>query len=192
LTRGTKTGPPVSNYGMYLDRLRSLLAPALASLFLVLCLCALVEQRPAATGIHVPMTRVREIPIENCFNGLSDRDIIFIIKNDGTTWINETRLNPAEIRERLSKIYQNRNERILYLLVDPTVSYGEFVDVYGQAASSVADLHIGLLTRQVRSQIDLCPSGSGCTIEWPNEPGNIYCKNFFPFVPVRALRSPAR
>jgi biopolymer transport protein ExbD len=172
------------------DRLRALLAPAVASLFLVLVLCTFAVQRPVSVGINVPITRVRQIPIENCFNGLSDRDIVIRIQNDGSTWINETTLSRGDIRNRLLKIYEYREERVAYLLVDPNVSYGEFADVYGQVASSSPDLHIGLLTRQVRSQIDRCPSGSGCTIEWPNEPSNIDCKNAIPIVGV--LRFPAR
>jgi biopolymer transport protein ExbD len=164
----------------------------LASLFLILLLCALPARGPMSVGINVPMTRVREIPSENCFSGLRDRDIVLSIKGDGATWINGTRLKREEVRERMSRIYENRAERIAYLLVDPNVSYGEFADVYDHATSSTPGLHIGLLTRQVREQVDHCPQGRGCTIEWAYAPGNIYCKNMFPPAPAKALRSPGR
>jgi biopolymer transport protein ExbD len=177
---------------MDLIRLRTLLAAPLASLFLVLLLCALPTRGPASVGINVPMTRVREIPSENCFSGLSDRDIVLHLKDDGSTWINETRLRREEIRERMSRIYENRAERIAFMLVDPNVSYGEFADVYDQAASSTPGLHIGLLTRQLREHVDHCPPGRGCTIEWAHEPGNIFCKNMYPPVPVKTLRFPGR
>jgi len=167
----------------------------MASLFLVLTLCAFVLQRPVSAGVNMPLAKVVEIPAEKCFSGLSDRDIVLQIKNDGTTRINETDLEPATIRERLSEIYENREERFLFLLVDPNVPYREFADVYDQAASSTPGLQIGLLTRQLRNDVDNCPEGSGCTIQWPNEPGNIYCRNLFRPVlvplhsPLASLRS---
>ena len=173
-------------YGMDLYRLRALLAAPLASLLLVLVICGFVIQRPVSAGIHMPMTKVEVIPAEDCFRGLRDRDIVLRIKNDGTTWINETIESRGIIRETLSKIYENRDEKIAYFLVDPDVPYGEFADFYDQAASSTPDLHIGLLTRGLRNQVEQCPSGSGCTIEWPIEPSNNYCWNMLP--PVRVPR----
>jgi len=190
--RGTKQRAAVSIYGMDLIRLRALVAAPLAGLFLVILLCTLAMQRPVSVGIDVPMTRVREIPIENCFSGLSDRDLILRIKDDGTVWINETQEKRENIRPILSKIYGYRAERIAYLLIDPNVSYEEFADVYNLAASSTPNLHIGLLTRGIRNHVEHCPPGFGCTIEWAHEPGNIYCKNIFLPTPVRILRSPAR
>jgi biopolymer transport protein ExbD len=177
---------------MDLIRLRALVAAPLASLLLVLLLCALAMRRPASAGINVLMTRVREIPSENCFSGLSDRDIVLRIKDDGNIWINETQEKREKIRSIMSRIYESRAERIAYLLVDPRVSYEEFAEVYSLAASSTPDLHIGLLTRQIRDQVEHCPPGRGCTIEWAHEPGNIYCKNLFSPVPLRVLRDPAR
>jgi biopolymer transport protein ExbD len=177
---------------MDLISLRALLAAPLASLFLVLSFCAFVMQRPVSAGMNVPMTGVREIPSENCFSGLRDRDIVLRIKDDGSTWINETRLKREDIRSIMSEIYGYRAERITYFLVAPNVTYGEFADVFHSAASSTPDLHIGLLTRQIKEHLDHCPPGRGCTIEWANEPGNIYCKNMFPPVPTQRLRSPLR
>jgi hypothetical protein len=70
------------------------------------------------------------------------------------------------------------------MIVDPEVPYGEFADIYDKAASSTPGLHIGLLTRQFREQMQQCPQESGCTEVWPSEPLNNYCKNPSPLLPV--------
>jgi hypothetical protein len=175
---------------MDLNRLRALVAAPVASLFLILLLCVLAVQRPVSAGIQMPLMGIHIIPAGDCFQGLSDRDVIVRIQNDGSTWINETRLSPEEIRKDLTLIYENRAERYLFFVVDPGVSFGEFADLYSKAASSTPDLHIGLLSRGIRGKIERCPPGAGCTYEWPNLPFNNYCENDFwrELVRVRSKR----
>jgi biopolymer transport protein ExbD len=169
---------------MHLDPLRSLVAPAFASLFLILFVCAFVVQRPASVGIEVPVLRVRAIPIKDCADVLSDRDVVIRIQNDGSTWINETKLNPNVLRETLAKIYEYRQEKFVYMLVDREVPYSQFARIWGQAASSTPGLHIGLLTRQFTNQMKECSLESGCTEVWPKEPFNNYCKYVPPLLPA--------
>jgi biopolymer transport protein ExbD len=169
---------------MTLSQIRLLVTPALASLFLILLVCAIVDRHPASVGLALPILRVRAIPIKDCFDGLSDRDVVIQIRGDGSTWINETKLSPDVLGKELNEIYEYRQERFVYMIVDPEVPYGEFAEIYDKAASSTPGLHIGLLTRQFRNQMEQCPVGSGCTEVWPHEPFNNYCKNAAPLLPV--------
>ena len=121
--RGTYRRLPVSEYGMDPFRLRSLIAPAMASLFLMLSLCAFVLQRPDSVGMHVPITKVRVHSYE---------------------------------------------EKVIYMLPDPDVSFQEFADIYNKAASSTSDLHIVLSTHRLDKELDQCPQGSSCGLEWPD------------------------
>jgi len=162
------------------NQVRLLVTPALASLFLILLVCAIVDRHPASVGLAMPILRVRAIPIQDCSDALSDRDVVILIHGDGSTWINETKLNHDVLRKDLTEIYEYRQERFVYMIVDPEVPYSQFVDIYDKAASSTPGLHIGLLTRQFRNQMQQCPLGSGCTEVWPHEPFNNYCKNAFP------------
>jgi len=171
------------------NRLPSLMAAPMASLFLVLCLCAFLMQRPVSTGMHLPLLQVRQIPIRDCdfWHFVSDRDIILRIQGDGSTWINETREPPDQLADTLAMIFANRSYKYLYMFVDPDVSFAEFADVYGKTAASSQGLHIGLISRRMMSQLDHCPDAKGCTVNWPGESANTECKNV-----IRPLKIPLR
>ena len=164
---GTKSRLPVSEYGMDLNRLRLLVAAPMAGLFLVLSLCALVQQRPASVGIFIPMIRVRTIPDYDC-PGV-DRWIVVQLHKDGSYWINEEQVPANELRPRLTEIYENRKYKLIYMFSDPDVSFGEFASFYNTVASSTSDLRIGLRTRQLQEQFEKCPLESSCGLEWPDK-----------------------
>jgi hypothetical protein len=68
----------------------------------------------------------------------------------------------------LGEIYENREYKLIYMFVDPDVSYGEFARFYGTVASSTPGLRIGLRTRQMEAEFQQCPQGSSCGLEWPD------------------------
>jgi biopolymer transport protein ExbD len=149
------------------NRFRSLLAVPLASLFLILVLCLFAVQRPPSVGMNLPLPRVRIDPISNC-NFLSDRNIVVHLRKDGSIWINETQESPDELGHILTKIYENRDEKVIYMLSDPDISYGEFANIYNKVASSTNDLYIVLSTRQLNKEFQKCPSGVYCGLDWPD------------------------
>ena len=139
----------------------------MASLFLVLSLCAFVVQRPPSVGMHVPLIKVRAVPCKDC-DFLSDRSLVVRIHNDGNIWINETQVNYEKLGPLLTKIYENRAEKLIYIVSDPDVPYGEFANIYSRVVSSDSDLHIVLVTSQIQAQVEQCPFGSCCVLEWPD------------------------
>ncbi len=190
---GTKTSPAVSKNGMDLDRLRSLLAAPMAGLFLILALCTFAVQRPASMGIQIPLLKVRTHPYKDC-DFLSDRNIVVQLHNDGSTWINETRVSAGELRPRLAEIYENRMKKVIFVRPDPEVSFGNFADIYNEVASSTNDLHIILSTRQLDEELHKCPEGSSCGLEWPDrtyEPCVWTNISIFP-IPHHPLRWPGK
>jgi len=164
--RGTKPVPAVSTDGMDMDRLATPLLASLVGVLLILCVCAFELERPASTGMLLPIPKVGSLPFAEC-DVLSDRDIVVSIKRDGSTIINETSVPLGELKARLGEIYANRAERIAYILSDPEVSYGQFANAYEKVASSAEGLHIGLLTPQLESESET-PQGTW-GLFWPGK-----------------------
>ncbi|HEY1211138.1 MAG TPA: biopolymer transporter ExbD, partial [Terracidiphilus sp.] len=153
-------------------RFRALIAPAMASLFLVLSLCAFVVQRQEPVGMNIPILKVWVHPYKDC-DFLSDRSIVVQLHKNGSIWINETRVSPDELSSRLAKIFESREERIVYMHPDPDASFRDFADIYNKASTSISGLHVVLSTRQLDNELQQCPQGSSCGLEWPdhtNEP----------------------
>jgi len=171
---------------MNLNSLRVLLAAPFASLFLVLSLCAFVVQRPVSMGVHFPMTRVRAISFNDCYD---DRDIVVRIKGDGSTWINETPIRPEMLGPTMKIIMQNRSERDTYVLTEPDVPYQRFVSAFDEISASASDLHVGVITPGLDRELQQCPPGSVCGLDWPDHGYKHSCLEF-PILPVHVLTGP--
>jgi biopolymer transport protein ExbD len=148
-------------------RLRTLIAPAMASLFLVLSLCAFVVQRPESMGMHLPLPQVLMVPHKDC-DFLSDRSIVVRFHRNGNIWINETQVSHERLGPILTEIYENSAEKFIYIVSDSDVSYGEFANFYNTVALSTDDLHIVLRTRQFDKEVLQCTQGSECGLFWPS------------------------
>lgn len=171
---------------MDLYRLRALVTAPMASLFLVLSLCAFVMHRPVSVGMYVPMARVRTVPFDDC-QGV-DRSIVVLLHKDGSTWLNETQMRPDGLRSELAEIYDNRKYKLIYMFSDPDVSFGEFANFYNNVASSTRDLRIGLRTRQLETQLQQCPPGSSCGLDWPDHTYTPCVGRRIQLLPVRIPR----
>jgi biopolymer transport protein ExbD len=167
---------------MDLNRLRALVAAPMASLFLILTLCAFLLQRPGAVGMHVPLPKVRTVPYDDC-EGV-DRWVVVLLHKDGSYWINETQVPADELRSKLGEIYENRKYKLIYMFSDPDVSYGEFANFYSIVESSTTELRIGLRTRQLEAQLQQCPLGSSCGLEWPDHMYIPCVERQIPLVPI--------
>jgi biopolymer transport protein ExbD len=158
---------------MDLNRLRSLLAVPLASLFLILVLCVFGVQRQPSVGTMVPLEHVRVVPHKGC-DFVSDRNIVVQLRKDGSTWINETRLNGDKLRAELAQIFKYRQQKYVYITSDPDVSFEEFANLYSTVDSSTSNIHVVLLTPKMRALIQQCPPGGVCELIW-HDFGDIFC-----------------
>ena len=174
---------------MNLDRLCALLAPALVCLFLVLSVFTLAVQTTASTGVYLPITRVRTISFNDCFD---DRDIFVRLKKDGSTWINETLERPGKLGPTIAEIMQaGRTQRVVYVLTDPDVSFERFLSSYNEISTSASDLHVGVITTDIDRELRKCPPGSICGLDWPDH-GYLHSCLVYEIQPIYILKSPAR
>jgi biopolymer transport protein ExbD len=167
---------------MDFNRLSSLVAVPLASLFLIVVLCVFGVQRPPSVGVMVPLEHVRVVPNKEC-DFLSDREIVVQLHRDGSTWINETRVSHDKLRSELAEIFKYRHESYVYITSDPDVSFEEFANLYSTVDSSTSNIRIVLLTAKMRALIQQCPPGGVCELIW-HDFGDIFCgisPSFRPF-----------
>jgi hypothetical protein len=131
-------------------RIRTLIAPAMASLFLVLSLCAFVVQRPEPVGFRIPMVRIhRTYQHEFSCDG---RFEFFRLTRDGKTWINATEIPEDQVRLKVAHLMENRAERVVYVMVDSELSYGQFAAFMDSIEGATDDLHIIVVSGEIRRE----------------------------------------
>jgi biopolymer transport protein ExbD len=139
-------------------RFRVLIAPAMASLFLVLSLCAFVVQKPESVGIRIPMIRIHHDPHEPYDCG--GRPVFVRLTRDGKSWINETEVTSNRLVPVVSALMENRAERVVYVVVDSDLSYGQFVTFLDRIKGATDDLHVvvvsGVILKAFKENHDLC------------------------------------
>ena len=144
---------------MDLYRLRALLAAPLASLFLVLAVCGFVIQRPVSAGIYIPV--IRNDPGSPQQQPCPNRSILLRLTKDGRAWINGTELSPSQIAPIVAEVTENRSKRDVYVLADSEVSYGQFAEFLGKIVGSTSDLHVGLISGDMRKLFEEYPVPCG-------------------------------
>jgi hypothetical protein len=126
-------------------------------------------------------------PVNDC-TGV-DRWIVVLLHKDGSYWINEEQVPASELRTRLGKIYENREYKFILMFSDPDVSFGEFASFYNAVASSTSNLRIDLRTRQIQAELQQCPRGGSCGLDWPDHTFMpCVARPFLELVPRRARR----
>ena len=158
------------------DSFRSFVALPVASVFLILILCLFAIDKPPATGLRVPVTHVRTFPFSDCYD---DRSVWVIVSKDGGVRINETAVPRNELKLRISQIYENRQEsNATFMLIDPDVPYGDFLEIYDQVSSANRSLHVGVITDGVMKALKSCPMGASCGLDWPDHKYIPWCLYF--------------
>jgi biopolymer transport protein ExbD len=153
---GTFPEAPVSQADMSLNELRAVLAPSLASLFLILCLCAFVVRSPEAAGTRFHLYPLQ--PEANASGGCNSRAIILWLADDGRIWINETEIPRAELTARLDDIYEDRIVRRAYVFADSDVSFQQFADYLRRIAATRPKLDFVLVSGDLRSEVNREPT----------------------------------
>ncbi len=150
--------------------LRVLIAPAMASLFLVLSLCAFVVQKPTPVGMHLQMLRIqRHANWRECED---DMPIFVIIHKNGSVFIRQTQESPSDLAPTIALIMSNReSERAVYVMPDSDVPFSLVAGIYDRIASSTTNLHVFLMTERIKGLAesnDVHEMHWGiCDFEWP-------------------------
>jgi hypothetical protein len=149
---------------MRLERFRAFLALPLASLFLILLVCAFAIQRPASVGVRVALLRLRQ-PDQNF---TCDGRWVFVeLLDDGTTEVNLKAVPPQDLSAIVGKMMETRAERAVYLVPSPGISYARFIETYLALQGSAPDTHVGVLTKTVRDAFNGTSTASPCDLVWP-------------------------
>jgi biopolymer transport protein ExbD len=82
------------------------------------------------------------------------------LTKDGRTWINDTEVSSNRLAPTISALMENRAERIVYVVGDSDLSYGQFVEFLGKVKNATTDLHVvvvsGEILRAFEENHDLC------------------------------------
>lgn len=143
---------------MGLNQLRSMLAPAVASLFLIRWLCSFAAREPAA---GIPFQLYPLHPEGKVSYECNARSIVLYLTRDGRIRINETEIAPADLTLKLDKIFEYRVERRAYVVADSAVPYGRFVDYLSRIASVQPKLDFVLLSGDLQREAEREQTFSG-------------------------------
>jgi biopolymer transport protein ExbD len=142
---------------MELIRIRARVAPALASLFVILLLCMFEARRPVASaGLRIPLYPLHPEPHPS---GICNaRAVIFWLDRDGKMRINETETQASELRNRVHEIFEDRTVQRAYVIADSEVSYAQFADFLGRIVGATQKLDVVLISGQLRREVETEPT----------------------------------
>jgi biopolymer transport protein ExbD len=142
-------------------------APSLATLFVLLTLCIFAVQSTPSTGIKIPILRLHHHKDQLTCDG---RWEFVQLLDDGTTKINEEQIREEDLASLVNNIMESRAERLIYMVPSPAIPYSRFVGTLSTLRKTVPDLHIGVLSGEVRDAYmkpGLHRLYLPCDIEWP-------------------------
>jgi len=134
-------------------------------------------RRPDTTGIQISMIRVPDQPKNDCSD--PNRIVYLRLAQDGVVWLNSTEIPLDRLTTIVKEVMENRGDRILYVVADPHVSYGQFVGLLDKIVAAKMVLHIALLTDQLRG-IEEDHARAYCELEWPANEFSSTPTGFYP------------
>jgi len=161
------------------NRLRTMQAPAMAGLFVILLLCFLAVRRPVSEGLQLPLYPLHPEPHPS--GECNARAIVLWLTQDGKMWINDTETEPSDLRPKLEEIYEWRSKRRAYAVVDSGVSVQQFADFMSRIVGVSPKLDVVLLSGDLRHEVEQGPTFDGLCGLWSPEAGS-------PFVQPTTIR----
>jgi biopolymer transport protein ExbD len=108
-----------------------LLAAPLAAVFLLLMFLVVGLHKQESKGIELIVARSENnCPID--FQYGANRSVVLQLKSDGSTSINMNQISEQELRTKLQLIYRNRDQKIVFIRIDDSVSVEQaanFIDM---------------------------------------------------------------
>jgi biopolymer transport protein ExbD len=147
---------------MKLSQIAELASAPLASLFVLLSLCAFVSRRKAAVGFNVPVLRLRQRHPGKWVDCGETRTIVISLNGNGELHINQDQTTWENLTPTITKIMEHNNEPSVYVLADANVPYAQFTRLMDKIYSSTEGLQVGLISGEL-SRGSITP----CGLEWP-------------------------
>jgi len=82
-------------------------------------------------------------------------------------WLSSTEIPTDRLTMIVEEVMEKRANRILYVVADPHVSYGQFVSFLDKITAAKMVLHVALLTDQLRAGLEEDRGLAYCELEWP-------------------------
>jgi len=76
------------------------------------------------------------------------------LTKDGKTWINEAEIPVNQVRQRVAALMEDRAERVVYVVVDSELSYGQFAEFLGKIVGATDDLHVIVISGEIRREFE--------------------------------------
>lgn len=76
------------------------------------------------------------------------------LTKDGKTWINADEIPAGQVRTRVAALMQDRAERIVYVMVDSDLSYGQFAGFLDKIEGATDDLHVVVVSGKIRREFE--------------------------------------
>lgn len=117
----------------------------LVDVMLVLLIIFMVTTPLLESGIEVNLPKAASGPL----NTSDDSQLILAITKDKSIFLNKTKLQFKNLRQKLHAIYSNKSKRELYVRADQSVPYGFVAQVMAEIRLSGVEA-IGLVTEPLR------------------------------------------
>ena len=148
------------------NQLAQLMAAPLASLFLVLTLCAFALGSNKSAGFRLPLLRVHQ-PQPGLWRDCGDSRVIFVsLLGTGELQINQDTITWDQLAPRIGHIMKFRAQPSIYVLADPEVSYQQFATLIDRITGSTSNIQIGLVSAGLLSSLKSQYRGP-CSLDWP-------------------------
>jgi biopolymer transport protein ExbD len=111
------------------------------------------------------MIRVPDQSKNDCSD--PNRIVYLRLEQDGAVWLNSTEIPSSQLTAIIKAVMENRGDRILYVVADPHVSYGQFMGLLDKIAATKLVLHVAVLTDKLHTHFVQNRMGAFCELEWP-------------------------
>ena len=102
-------------------------------------------------GFRIPMIRIHHNPQEISCDG---RFEFLRLTKDGRTWINEAEIPVEQLRQRIATLMEDRAERVVYVIVDSDLSYGQFTAFLDRVEGATDGLHVVVFSGEIRREFE--------------------------------------
>lgn len=113
----------------------------LVDIVLVLLIIFMITAPMLQHGMDVDLPRVTTAPLQ-----ADEEPLVITITKDGILYINETRIDPGSLREKLKAIVRRIPEKEVFLRADRSVPYGNVMEIMAEIRKAGIE-RIGMVTQ---------------------------------------------
>ncbi len=113
----------------------------LVDIVLVLLIIFMITAPMLQHGMDVDLPRVTTAPLQ-----ANEEPLVITITKDGIIYINETRIDPGSLREKLKAIARRMPEKEIFLRADRSIPYGNVMVIMAEIRKAGIE-RVGMVTQ---------------------------------------------